>query len=108
MHETVFAQQIIEAAQKQGKVKKIVVEVGTLAHVPAEDMKEVLHRMMPDWEIEVIDTRSKVKCSCGYEGEPNIIEHSHDHVVFFCPKCKDVPEIISGKDITLKSVEVED
>lgn len=108
MHETVFAKQIIETAEKQGKVKSITIEVGDLAHVPAEEMKAVLERMKPGWEIKAVRKKAKVKCSCGYEGEPDIVEHSHDHAVFFCPECRAVPEVLEGKDMVLKSVEVED
>ncbi|HII72392.1 TPA: hypothetical protein HA265_06575 [Candidatus Woesearchaeota archaeon] len=108
MHETIFAKQIIDAANAQGNVKGIVVEVGDLAHVPAHEMKEVLLRMVPHWEVKVVRVKAKVRCACGYEGEPDIKEHGHGHAVFFCPKCNSVPEIIEGSDITLKSVEVED
>jgi Zn finger protein HypA/HybF involved in hydrogenase expression len=107
MHETVFAKQIIEAAEAQGKVKGIVIEVGDLAHVSAEEMKEVMERLKPDWEIKTVEKKALVRCKCGYEGEPDIKEHSHDHTVFFCLRCEEVPEILEGKDIVLKSVEVE-
>ncbi len=111
MHETVFAKQIIEAAEKvekeQGKIKGITIEVGGLAHVPGHEMKEIMERMKPEWKIKLVEKKAQVKCMCGYEGEPNIVEHSHDHTVFFCPKCNGVPEVIDGKDIVLKSVDIE-
>jgi Zn finger protein HypA/HybF involved in hydrogenase expression len=107
MHDTLISKDIIETAQKKGKVKGITVEVGDLGHVPAEELKETLNRMVPDWHVEMVEKKAKVRCACGYEGEPKILEHSHGHCVFFCPKCKRVPEVIEGKDIVLKEVEVE-
>lgn len=107
MHDTLISKDIIEAAEKQGKVKGITVEVGDLGHLPAEELQETLSRMVPGWHIKILRRKAKVKCLCGYEGEPDILEHTHGHSVYFCPKCKGVPEIIEGKDIVLKEVEVE-
>jgi Zn finger protein HypA/HybF involved in hydrogenase expression len=107
MHDTIISQDIIEAAKRQGKVKGIIVEVGELGHVPAEELMETLSRMVPNWYVQIVPKKAKVKCLCGYVGEPKILEHTHGHSVYFCPKCKRVPELVEGKDIILKEVEVE-
>ncbi len=107
MHEHAMAHNIIEQAKQQGKVKKITVECGALAHLPAKDMENVL-KDHADFEVEVIETPAKVKCKCGFEGQPKIEAHSHDMNIFFCPKCGEVPEVLEGEDIVLKSVEVEE
>jgi Zn finger protein HypA/HybF involved in hydrogenase expression len=107
MHDTIISQDIIEAAKRQGKVKGIIVEVGELGHVPAEELMETLSRMVPNWYVQIVQKKAKVKCLCGYIGEPKILEHTHGHSVFFCPKCKRVPELVEGKDIILKEVEIE-
>ena len=107
MHDTLISEDIINAARKQGKVKGITVEVGDLGHVPAGELKETLLRMVPEWHVNIIEKKAKIRCVCGYEGEPKIIEHTHGHSVFFCPKCDKVPELTDGKDIVLKEVEVE-
>ncbi|MBU0461414.1 MAG: hydrogenase maturation nickel metallochaperone HypA [Nanoarchaeota archaeon] len=106
MHETIIANDIINAAKKHGKVLKIVVEVGDLAHLPAEEMEATLKKMVK-WEVEIKRKKAVVKCNCGFKGEPNIIEHHHDFTLFECPNCKSVPAIIDGQDIVLKSVDVE-
>lgn len=107
MHETFIAQKIIDKAKEQGKVRKIVVEVGDLAHLPAADLEEKLKGMV-DWEVEVIKVPGEVVCKCGFKGEPKILEKAHDLTLFECPKCKAVPiKIIKGEDITLKEVVVE-
>ncbi|MBD3361364.1 hypothetical protein GF358_01080 [Candidatus Woesearchaeota archaeon] len=107
MHETIIAKRIIEKAKEHGNVRKVVIEVGNLAHLPAEEMKEAMKKLT-DWEIEINSVNAKVKCSCGYEGEPTIIEHAHDVAIYECPQCKKIPsEIISGDEIILKEVIVD-
>lgn len=108
MHEQTIAKAIIEEATKHGKVRKIVVEVGDLGHLPAHEMEEVLNTLT-DWEVKVTKKKAMVKCEeCGYEGEPEILEQGHDHNVFKCSQCKAMmPTIVDGKDIILKEIEVE-
>ncbi|MBN1644582.1 hydrogenase maturation nickel metallochaperone HypA [Candidatus Woesearchaeota archaeon] len=107
MHEGIIANKIIEKAKEHGSVKKIVIEVGDLAHLPANEMKEALLKLV-DWEIEVKPVKASVKCSCGFIGEPKIIEHAHDVAIYECPNCKKIPaEILQGDEIILKEVEVE-
>ncbi|MBW2964698.1 hydrogenase maturation nickel metallochaperone HypA [Candidatus Woesearchaeota archaeon] len=107
MHDTLISKDIIQAAQKQGKVMAITVEVGDLGHLPLEELRETLTHMVPDWKVTMVPRKAVVKCSCGYQGEPNIIEHRHGHSVFTCPKCGNVPQVLEGQDIVLKEVEVE-
>lgn len=107
MHETVIAKKIIEEAEKHGTVKQITIEVGDLAHLPAEDLKKTMDKMV-DWKVEVIPKKAKVKCECGFEGEPKITERSHDLTVFECPECGSLPRILEGENIIIKDVGVED
>lgn len=110
MHDTLISKDIIEAAQehaKHGKIKGITVEVGDLGHLPAEELNETLSSMVPDWKVKIVTKKAMVICECGYEGEPDILEHSHGHSVYLCPKCKSVPKVVEGADIVLKEVEVE-
>ena len=106
MHETIIAKQIIEDARQHGNVKAITVEVGELAHLPIEDLKPTLDEMV-GWKVTYKSKKAKVKCTCGYEGEPKTIMHTHDHTFFKCPKCGKVPEILEGQHIKLIKVEVE-
>ncbi len=105
MHEQAIAQNIINKANEQGNVKKIIVEVGDLGHLPAPEMKEVLAKMT-NWEIKIINKKAVVKCEkCGHQGEPNIIQQLHDSNVYECPKCGEMfPKILDGHDIILKEV----
>ncbi len=103
MHDTIIARDIINQAKKHGKVKKIVVEVGDIAAVKAEELEELLKKLV-DWDIEIVKKEAIVKCVCGYEGEPKIIERGHDFVMYVCPKCNLVPEDVTGDKIILKKV----
>ena len=107
MHETMIAAENIRKAEEQGKVKKIVVDVGDLGHLPAHELEECIKNLVT-WEVVVNEVKAVVKCRCGYEGEPKIIEKGHDSTLFVCPECGDVPgKIVSGDQIVLKEVEVE-
>jgi Zn finger protein HypA/HybF involved in hydrogenase expression len=107
MHESIIAEEIIEEAKKKGNVKSIAVEVGDLAELPAKELEHVLKEMV-DWEISVIEKKAKIKChKCRYEGEPKIIEKSHDLNVFNCPNCSGFDIIVlEGADIALKEVKL--
>jgi Zn finger protein HypA/HybF involved in hydrogenase expression len=107
MHDTLISKDIIETAQRQGKVRSITVEVGDLGHLPLEELREALESRVPGWNIKLVRRKAAVRCSCGYQGEPKIIEHKHGHALWQCPKCGMVPELIEGKDIVLKEVEVD-
>ncbi len=106
MHERTIAASIIDKAKEYGNVKGITVECGDLGHLPAEEMEEVL-KELTDWNITIVRKKATVKCACGYQGEPNIIEHRHDHAFFKCPECRSIPEVLDGTDIILKEVDVE-
>ena len=106
MHETVFASRIIDEAKKHGNVKEIFLEIGELAHVPPDDLLECLKRLV-SWEIVSRIIPAKVKCSCGFVGKPDILERGHDSFFIECPKCREVPELVDGKDIKIVKVVVE-
>ena len=107
MHETVFCERIISEAQKKGKVKAIHLELGELAHVPPHELLETLKRLVP-WTIHATEKKAYVMCSCGYQGEPTILERSHDAFMIECPQCNDIPELIDGFEIKIEKVVVEE
>lgn len=106
MHTINIANQIIKKAEKQGKVKGITVEVGDLAPVTVEELEKTLTAMV-GWKVTVLRRLAKVKCKCGYRGTPRIIERRHELVLFVCPECNSIPEVLDGKDIILRKAEVE-
>jgi len=103
MHETVFANKIVEEAKKKGKVTKITVEVGELAQIPAPELKGTLAQMV-DWDLNVVEKEASVVCPCGFEGRPKILEKGHGYTLFQCPECGTVPKVKEGEDIILKEV----
>ncbi|MFH1590581.1 MAG: hydrogenase/urease maturation nickel metallochaperone HypA [archaeon] len=106
MHETVIAQNIIDEAEKHGKVKELFLEIGELAHVPPDELLATLGKMV-DWKIHSEIILAKVKCECGFSGAPTILERGHDSILIECPKCEGVPRIIEGDKIVIKRVVVE-
>ncbi|NOZ80450.1 MAG: hydrogenase maturation nickel metallochaperone HypA [DPANN group archaeon] len=107
MHEIAFAEKIIKEARKYGDVEAIHLEIGELAHVPGKDLVEALRKMV-SWRIEWHEVPAKATCSCGFIGHPTILERGHDHFLIECPECKSMPDLISGTDIRIQSVEVKD
>jgi len=103
MHEEAIINSIIKEIENQEKVKSIEIEVGELAGIEAEHLKEHLKERV-DWKIEVMKKDSLIKCECGYQGKAKIEERLHDFVVFSCPKCGKTPEVLDGKDIKIKSI----
>ena len=105
MHETAIARSIIEEAQKHGNVRQMHLEIGELAHVPPEELLECLERLV-DWKIHSRVTSAKVKCGCGFEGHPKILERGHDSFFIECPECKSIPELVDGTEIKILKVVV--
>ncbi|MBR9706399.1 hydrogenase maturation nickel metallochaperone HypA [Candidatus Pacearchaeota archaeon] len=103
MHEHSFIQAIISNIENKDNVVEITLEVGELAGIKAEHLKEHLEEEMP-WKVDVVERTSKVKCACGYEGRAKIRQRLHDLVVYCCPKCESFPEIIQGEDIKIIKV----
>jgi Zn finger protein HypA/HybF involved in hydrogenase expression len=112
MHEQAIAREIIvtaeNTARNQGKkVLGVTVEVGDLAHLPGEEMKEALQALVPKWKITIVAKKALVSCVCGFEGEPLILEHGHGHVVYRCPECHSMmPDILEGDKIAVVGVDV--
>jgi len=104
MHETIIAANIIKEAKKLGDIKSVNVEVGELGHLPAKELEMTL-RTLTKWNIVVKEKKATVRCKCGYNGRPKILERGHDMCLFVCPKCEKVPEILEGNQIKILSVE---
>ncbi len=107
MHELFIAKKIIEKAKEHGNVMKVTIELGDIAPLTAQELTNAIEELV-DWEIEIEKKPAKVRCQCGYEGEPKIKERKHDFVLFICPKCKEIPKPLEGEDIILKEVEIEE
>ncbi|MFA6048816.1 MAG: hydrogenase/urease maturation nickel metallochaperone HypA [Candidatus Micrarchaeia archaeon] len=108
MHEHAIVHDLVDAAQAQGKVRAIHVEVGALAPIAANELAAALSVEKPSWIIAVAEKPAQVKCGkCGFSGQPKITERAHDFVLFECAKCGAIPQVLSGKEIALKKVSVD-
>ncbi len=106
MHETAIAKKIIEEAEKRAgkkRIKSITIEVGDLAHLPANELREFM-KNITDYEVRIVSKKAMVRCKCGYEGEPGILAHEHDFALYECPECGSTPKVLSGEDIVLKEI----
>ena len=105
MHETVIADSIIKEANKHGDVKEIYLEIGALAHIPRSDLLGCMKKLVT-WKIHAAEKKAHVKCTCGFTGEPKILDRGHDYFLIECPECRKVPEVVEGKDIKIVKIVV--
>lgn len=103
MHEVRVIKELIDSAKKHGEVKSIVIEVGNLANIKGDHLRSHI-KELADWKVAVKEKKGRVKCECGFVGEPKIMVRGHDFVLFSCPWCGDVPQILEGDKIILKEV----
>lgn len=113
MHEFSIALSIIEIAEKEAKkvssseVSELVLDIGTMAGIEYHALDFAMesatkNTMLEKAKIIVNKIPAKGKCkSCGHEFE---VETAFDQ----CPKCNEfVIEIMSGKELKIKSLVVE-
>lgn len=98
MHEQKLVQDILDKIKKY-KAKKVKIVVGELSGFTAEHLREHLN-----FPCEIEEEESLVECECGYRGRAKITEREHDFVLFECPKCSRIPEILKGKDVIVKEI----
>jgi len=112
MHEMSLSQQIVatavEAAEsRDGRVAGICVEVGALSATNVESLsfwlEETLRsRGLEGAELQVQQPPARMRCECGAEYEA-------EDMFAGCPECGGFSrETLSGKDVRVKWVEVED
>ena len=106
MHDQIIAQDIIQEAERHGSVRAITLEVGELAPLPSADIKKTLNAWV-GWEIRIKEIPAEVKCPCGYIGSPEVMERQHEHILFQCPKCGNLPRVQKGGSIRLVEVIVD-
>ena len=122
MHEHSFIEAIVRNIEDRENVNGIVLEVGELVGIEPGHLKEhIIERfgfapkgVLPAQvasagadkvgNVEVVVKKSRVKCECGFEGEARVLERLHDLVIFECPGCGGIPEVLEGKDIKILKV----
>ena len=112
MHEHSFIEAILRNVEDRDNVRKIVLEVGELAGIEAGHLREHIETQLDSKhrtgqgkvDVEVLSRNSKVRCECGFEGRAKVLERLHDLVIFECPECEGIPEVLEGKDIKILKV----
>jgi hydrogenase nickel incorporation protein HypA/HybF len=109
MHEYSIAYDIystaLRAAQEHNatQVKCIYVDVGEMAMVNPEQVEFLFmiiieeDPLFKDARLSCINVETHSRCACGYEGKER----------FVCPGCGKIPEIIAGREIVVKNIEIE-
>ena len=109
MHEYSIAYDIFATAKKAAlengadKVTKIHVEIGELAMASKDQIEFLFSAISSDdplfheITIECFEGKIESRCKCGYEGNER----------FICPICGALPEIIRGREILVKNIEIE-
>jgi len=113
MHELSIATELVNAAlacAKQNNAKKVIsvtIEVGELAMINPEQLQfmyEVLteENMLKGSQLNLVVLPAVAECkSCGYKGPVP------DKYTCACPKCGLTLRAIEGRDISLKTMELE-
>ncbi|MFC1731416.1 hydrogenase/urease maturation nickel metallochaperone HypA [candidate division KSB1 bacterium] len=105
MHDTIIAGMVLKDLKDYKGIKSVKIEVGEIAEIAADELRETMAKLV-DYKVDISEIKAKVKCKCGYEGPPEILERGHHYSVFVCRKCGEVPEIVEGNEIRIKEVEV--
>jgi hydrogenase nickel incorporation protein HypA/HybF len=111
MHEFGIATEIVNIVKETVEsrpVKRLIsvtVEVGQLAMVNPEQLKFSFEMITEGGPFEGVEMRVETlpavaKCKCGFEGALG----DEDYV---CPKCGGMYELLSGRGIGIKNLEVE-
>ena len=111
MHEFGIATEIVNVVKETVEsrpVKRLIsvtVEVGQLAMVNPEQLKFSFEMITEGGPFEGVEMKVETlpagaKCKCGFEGALG----DEDYV---CPKCGGMYELLSGRGISIKNLEVE-
>ena len=109
MHEYAIAYDLYATARSAAldnhatSVRCIRVEIGKMAMANPEQVEFLFGVIAADDPLirdarlscEVVPPFSR--CSCGYEGDE----------IFVCPRCGALPELLRGREITVKDIEIE-
>jgi hydrogenase nickel incorporation protein HypA/HybF len=109
MHEFAIAYDLYTTARKAALdhqadlVTKVCVDIGEMAMVNPEQVSflfDALARedpLMKNARIECMVITPETRCSCGYIGDER----------FVCPRCGALPEVVRGKEIVVRHIEIE-
>jgi hydrogenase nickel incorporation protein HypA/HybF len=109
MHEFAIAYDIYATARRTAldhhaeKVKGVCVDIGEMSMVNPEQVRFLFETLSEDdplvkgAELECIIIAPETRCTCGYTGSER----------FVCPRCGALPELVKGREIVVRHVEIE-
>jgi hydrogenase nickel incorporation protein HypA/HybF len=119
MHEFSTTQRIVNTLLKEAKkhnakrVNAVYLIIGKLTFLGLEQIKFaynilVKNTIMEDSKLHIEEKNGSVKCNtCGYEGDLPYKEDPEYHILsptLSCPQCRDVVNIVGGRECTIKSI----
>lgn len=123
MHEYSIARELIDTLTDQvdedklARTKKIHLKLGELRVISKESLSQAFKLVTEDTildgaVLEFEDVSLEAKCKeCGFEGKVNYDNNLSLHFsvpVLSCPECGSSVEIVSGNDLSVKSLTVDD
>jgi hydrogenase nickel incorporation protein HypA/HybF len=109
MHEFAIAYDLYSTARRAAldnganQVKKVCVDIGEMSMVNPEQVRFLFQALTEEdplftsAELECELIRPVSRCPCGYEGDEK----------FVCPRCGALPEIVRGREIVVRHIEIE-
>lgn len=109
MHEFAIAYDLYTTARKAAldhqadSVTKVCVDIGEMAMVNPEQVAFLFDTLvgedplMKNARLECMVIIPETRCSCGYTGNER----------FVCPRCGALPELVKGKEIVVRHIEIE-
>jgi len=109
MHEFAIAYDIYATARRTALdhhaegVKLVCVDIGEMAMVNPEQVRFLFETLIEDdplvkgAELKCIVVEPETRCTCGYTGNER----------FVCPRCGALPELVKGREIVVRHVEIE-
>lgn len=119
MHEFTMTHQIIEAVQREVRIREaravaeVRLSVGNLTMLSLPQMRFAYEILTKNTQLEgsrltIEEKDAVVKCpKCKYEGPIRVEEDPAFHITFptlSCPNCSQVVDIIAGRECTVESV----
>ncbi|MHA1916826.1 MAG: hydrogenase maturation nickel metallochaperone HypA [Candidatus Ranarchaeia archaeon] len=107
---------VLEESKKKNatKILEVIIQIGELSLLEPEQVKFCFEILTQDTiaegaKLTIEDVKAEVKCSCGFQGKPPMIEGIYDHFVLpilKCPECGKSVKIIQGREFTLLRVKL--
>lgn len=102
--QTQLIDSLIKRAKENGPIKAITLDIGALCNLNPDEVRDYI-LLKTNSLVTISITPTRIKCKCGYEGQPIIPEQRQGQHLVICPECSALPKIVCGKDIRIHHIE---